>query len=700
MNDGLADLLACIAAFGQSLQATFDPRLFLDDLSARAQRLVPHYRMLVPYLEDDDGTATVFAEHSPDDVLFHEGRYTTDFDPAGRYAPNQWAFGVVLLAGDVVLSGDVGNDPRFRETPEGARHVAAGIRSVLRVPLHAGGKKIGALGVSHRIPDAYGDRDVAALRQIANLIAPFVQNVVTLHRERRRRERLQAIASLAPMLGASLDVGELFERIANAVRPVLDFDAMGIRTARENGRDFQLVGLLAPGVANWPAEMSAQDFSFWPALAKGDTVILRHHDLDPGRPGDRQVAGLGFQSALFAPLVSGRGLDGYLFFCKRPPHWYDAADAEVAKALAAEVTIAVQHQRLVEERQRLAAVEAKAQRLEEHVETLRGALEARFGFDAIIGRAPSFLTALDQARRVAPTETTVLITGESGTGKEVVAHAIHYASARAAKPFVAVNCAALPETLVESELFGHERGAFTGADKLKRGRFEMASGGTLFLDEIGELAPAVQAKLLRVLQERQYERVGGSATLTADVRLITATNRDLERAVADGRFREDLYYRLAVFRIHLPPLRDRGDDVILLAGHFVSALAAKMGKAAAGLSRDAHDPLVAHAWPGNIRELQNAIERALILTDGPLISAEQLALPAPRPPAPEGVAPAAATPGAAGPPRAMPSLAEIEKQSIVEALSRANGNKSRAAEMLGLSRMQLYTRLRRFGLAD
>ena len=315
----------------------------------------------------------------------------------------------------------------------------------------------------------------------------------------------------------------------------------------------------------------------------------------------------------------------------------------------------------------------------------------------------------DLVAKVAMTSASVLLMGESGVGKEVVARAIHRASPRAGHPLLKVNCAALPGELLESELFGHERGAFTGADKLKRGRFEMAGGGTLFLDEIGELAPAVQAKLLRVLQERQYERVGGTATVTADVRLITATNRDLERAVADGRFREDLYYRLAVFRIHLPPLRERGDDVVLLARHFVGALGAKMGKAVAGLSRDAHDRLVAHGWPGNIRELQNAIERALILTDGSLISAEQLALPAPRPRAPEGVAPPTTTLGAAAPPMPtsgaaatapMPSLAEIEKQSIIEALSRANGNKSRAAEMLGLSRMQLYTRLRRFSLAD
>jgi len=212
------------------------------------------------------------------------------------------------------------------------------------------------------------------------------------------------------------------------------------------------------------------------------------------------------------------------------------------------------NQRLAEEQRRLAAVEGRARQLEQRVARLRGALSDQYRFDRIIGEAPAFREALDQAARVAPAETTVLLTGESGTGKELVARAIHYASRRAEGPFVAVNCAALPETLIESELFGHERGAFTGADRLKRGRFELAAGGTLFLDEIGELAPAVQAKLLRVIQERQYERVGGTATLSAAVRLVTATNHDLEQAVVDGRFRGDLYYRLAVFRVHLPRL--------------------------------------------------------------------------------------------------------------------------------------------------
>jgi len=276
-----------------------------------------------------------------------------------------------------------------------------------------------------------------------------------------------------------------------------------------------------------------------------------------------------------------------------------------------------------------------------------------------------------------------------------VARAIHQASLRAEGPFVAINCAALPETLLESELFGHERGAFTGADRQKPGRFELAGSGTLFLDEVGELSPAVQAKLLRVLQERQYERVGGTATLRADVRLIAATNRNLEDAVAGGRFREDLFYRLAVFRVHLPSLRERGDDILVLADRFVRELGSRMGKVDVGLSREARDLLLAHHWPGNIRELQNAIERAVILSDGGLITAAQL-----------GVTPRAAP--AAAPSRepvqggdsdgAMQALPEMEKQAVVEALKRSKGNKSQAAAALGLSRTRFYTLLRRFGL--
>jgi transcriptional regulator with GAF, ATPase, and Fis domain len=260
---------------------------------------------------------------------------------------------------------------------------------------------------------------------------------------------------------------------------------------------------------------------------------------------------------------------------------------------------------------------------------------------------------------------------------------------------VAINCAALPDTLMESELFGHERGAFTGADRQKPGRFELASGGTLFLDEVGELSPGVQAKLLRVLQEREFQRVGGTATLRADVRLIAATNRDLTREVAAGRFRDDLYYRLNVFAIHLPALRDRGDDILLLANQFVSDLGARMAKGDVGLSRDARAALLHHTWPGNIRELQNAVERALIVSDGGLLTAAQLGIVQATPHAEtEPIVQTTPVTGSAF----APSLADLERQAVVDALRHAKGNKSRAAARLGLTRSQLYTRMKRHGL--
>jgi two-component system response regulator FlrC len=321
----------------------------------------------------------------------------------------------------------------------------------------------------------------------------------------------------------------------------------------------------------------------------------------------------------------------------------------------------------------------------------RGSIGA--GFEAIIGRAPKFVASIDAARKVAATGTTVLLTGESGTGKEVLARAIHEASARADGPFVAVNCAALPESLVETELFGHERGAFTGADRLRRGRFELAAGGTLFLDEVAELPPSVQGKLLRVLQERQYERVGGTTTLQADVRLIAATNRDLDAALAEGRFRDDLYFRLAVFPIRLPALRERGEDILLLAEHFVRSLGGRMGRQAVGVSGEARELLLAHSWPGNIRELQNAIERALILVEDGLIWAEHLGVV--RQPLRDATIPAITS----APTRdetTMPTIAAEEKRIILEVLEQTHGHKRRAAALLGLTRFQLYGRLKRY----
>src|SRR5712664_3935505 len=326
--------------------------------------------------------------------------------------------------------------------------------------------------------------------------------------------------------------------------------------------------------------------------------------------------------------------------------------------------------------------------------------------DGVVGSSRPWRQALAYAAKVAATEATVLLTGESGTGKEVVAHLIHKSSRRAGGPFVALNCAALPEALLESELFGYEKGAFTGAVVARPGRLEQAAGGTLFLDEVGEMSPAVQAKVLRVLQEREFQRLGGTRTLKADVRVIAATNRDLQVAMTKGAFREDLYYRLHVFAIHLSPLRERPEDILPLLEHFVDELGpAVVGRPAAGISREARAHFLAHAWPGNVRELRNAVERALILCEGGLINPEHLPwrveasngaplIPLPLP------APAAAAPPAGGEfPAQGVDLEAIERELIEGALKQTGRNKSRAARLLGLSRSKLYSRMERFGLA-
>src|SRR2546427_724586 len=323
----------------------------------------------------------------------------------------------------------------------------------------------------------------------------------------------------------------------------------------------------------------------------------------------------------------------------------------------------------------------------------------------VVGSSQPWRQVLAYATKVAPAGTTVLLTGESGTGKEVVAHLIHRGSRRAEGPFVALNCAALPESLLESELFGYEKGAFTGAVSARAGRLEQAVGGTLFLDEVGEMSPAVQAKFLRVLQEREFQRLGGTRMLKADVRVIAATNRDLQVAMTKGAFREDLYYRLHVFAIHLPPLRERQEDILPLLEHFVQELGpVVIGRPAAGISREARAHFLAYPWPGNVRELRNAVERALILCEGGLINPEHLpwhaesAKSAAPLPAAAQVAPATQPAVGAFPAHGV-DLEAMERTLIEGALKQAGQNKSKAAKLLGLSRSKLYTRMERFGLA-
>jgi DNA-binding NtrC family response regulator len=344
----------------------------------------------------------------------------------------------------------------------------------------------------------------------------------------------------------------------------------------------------------------------------------------------------------------------------------------------------------------------ESRRLRSENEALRRQLDKRYGLDGLVGRSPAMATVFDTIRQAAPARSTVLITGESGTGKELVAHILHRLSPRAAGPFVAVHCAALNSNLLESELFGHEKGAFTGAVGRQLGRFEKADGGTLFLDEIGDIDPAIQVTLLRVLETRSFERVGGSAPVEVDVRLITATNRDLKAQVAAGKFREDLYYRLDVVHVHLPPLRERTEDIPFLLDHFLRISAAENGKTIGGFTPEAVKVLTAYAWPGNVRELRNAVERMVVMGRGGTLAlgdvppeiragiAEALArAPAPAAPAPDG-RPAAATDAL--------DLTAQERGLVIRALRECQGNRSLAARRLGIGRRTLYRKLAAYGL--
>lgn len=346
---------------------------------------------------------------------------------------------------------------------------------------------------------------------------------------------------------------------------------------------------------------------------------------------------------------------------------------------------------------------AKQQELLRENLLLREEYSARYGFPRIVAEHPAMKDASQMTQRVAATDSTVLLLGESGTGKELFARAIHHLSPRAQQPFVALNCAAIPEGLVENELFGHERGAYTGAGARKLGKLELAHRGTLFLDEIGELPLAIQSKLLRVLEERRFERVGGTQEIEANVRIVTATNKDLQRAVADKSFREDLYFRIAAVPITIPPLRERGDDVVLLAEHFLERFRREFRKPSLELTSDARARLRGYPWPGNVRELQNAIERAAILANGSEIDAVALQLPSPKPAPeelPDGMLEEQFLWDGPLDEVSQRAVAHVERFKIQNALRESKWNKTRAAEMLGVSYKTLLSKIRALGLVN
>ncbi len=549
-----------------------------------------------------------------------------------------------------------------------------------------------------------------------------------LERELERLRRLDAIDELLPTLAEVLDVREVFARIGEIAKRVIPHDALGLVLVSPDRKSFIRHAITGTGLMVVPdqIELPAPLREHLQTIHNYEIVDdIQTREIERDMPPVKQ----GLRSSLRLPIRIQGELIGGVNFMSFTPALYSHADALIARRIADHITLALSHQRLAEEAARAAEARERAGRLEARVRSLSEELAALGGFHRVVGESPTWLRVLTQATQVAGTDTTVLLQGESGTGKEVVARLIHRGSARQQGPFVAINCAALPEQLLESELFGYERGAFTGATQSKPGQIELAAGGTLFLDEVAEMSPAAQAKFLRVLQERELQRLGSTRRLRADVRVIAATNRDLARAIERGTFREDLFYRLHVFGIRLPPLRERPADILPLSDAFLHDLGRSFGRPPAGISREARDALLTYAWPGNVRELRNVLERAAILCQGGLILADHLGLrdypsespraivespmtpngrreadanaaPPPRAPLPTPPSP----PEAAAPPTgsiAVPptgSIESMERAMIERALQDARFNKSKAARRLGLTRTQLYVRLRRYGL--
>jgi transcriptional regulator with GAF, ATPase, and Fis domain len=586
-------------------------------------------------------------------------------------------------------------DPSF---PADADILAGGTRSALWAPFYTAQEFRGGVWLSSHQKHAFTDEHLAALRPIAALLGSAVEHWRIWDAERRRRERLDKLEGLAAVLMESLDVCEVFDRISEAVQPALPHALLVLSEHDERARTFQVIA--HAGEADGPAPTEPVELSEREAERRHldhEIIADMQAELAADSERNRVLRATGMRSWLRVPVRRWGEIRGALGFMHREPGHYTAGDVEVAQRIAERIALAICHHQLAKEAQAAAEASERAARLEATVETLSRELQSRER-NRIVGDSSSWRQVLKQVGQVAPSDTTVLITGESGTGKEVVAHLVHQGSPRAERPFVAVNCAALPDELLESELFGHEKGAFTGAVATKIGRFEQADGGTLFLDEIGEMSPLVQAKVLRALEQLQFQRLGGTRTLDADVRVIAATNRNLQEAMAQGRFREDLFYRLAVFEIHVPALRERGEDILPLAELFRAELEPSAPRPAAGISRDARDWLLAYPWPGNVRELRNAMERAVLLCDGGLITREHLPAIVGRPEQARRRSSNGALDLAAPLPAGGVDLAELERCFVEKALEQTRGNKAKASRLLGLTRAQLYSRLDKYGL--
>jgi transcriptional regulator with PAS, ATPase and Fis domain len=487
---------------------------------------------------------------------------------------------------------------------------------------------------------------------------------------------VDASAALLRTMAEVLDIRAVFPRVSEMIKPLLPHDGIelvcvdraGHVTLEARSADDVAGSRESTGPASEALAIVSDLRRASPRMAGVDEETLAH------------LLMAGYRSRLVVRSMARSQVVHLSVFAKHA-NAYDPSDVVTAQHIADCLAMAVAHEQLATVEADRAVARGRSERLDARVRAITERGESVSAHGRMIGRSEAWQRVVAKAVRVASTDTTVFLQGESGTGKEVVARFIHQASPRKDGPFVAINCAALPEQLLESELFGYERGAFTGAQQAKAGQIELANRGVLFLDEVSEMSMTAQAKFLRFLQEREFQRLGGTRTQKANVRVIAASNRNLRQAVDEGKFREDLFYRLQVFDIPLPPLRERISDVLLLAEQFLAELGPSLGRPPADLGDEARDALLAYDWPGNVRELRNVLERAVILSDEGTIERRHLSLQ------PKAIP--------AAPPE---DLGAMERQTIEQVLRQTDGNKSKTARRLGLTRTQLYVRLRRYGI--
>jgi formate hydrogenlyase transcriptional activator len=571
-----------------------------------------------------------------------------------------------------------------------------GMRSGYYLPLTTPQRRLGAINFASAQPRTYDQCDLKLFAQVARLVAVAVDNALnyqsalTYQRQlAEERDRLRLLLEINNAVVGHLDFRRLFQEIAASLRRVLQQEYLSIalldpiqKTLRVHALDFPKGKGLMQEVMQEEIVVASNDAPAGRALEAGRPLMFGRADLERiDGPIARALLGEGIRSHCAVPLMSHRRAVGTVNVGRFAENGFTPAEVDLLSQVAGQIALALENALAYRQ------IEELKNKLAEEKLYLEDEIRTHYQFSEIIGSSAAIKQVLRQVEIVAPADSTVLIQGETGTGKELIARALHNLSGRKERTFIKLNCAAIPSGLLESELFGHEKGAFTGAVAQKVGRFELADGGTLFLDEIGDIPLELQPKLLRVLQEQEFERLGGVRTQRVDVRLVAATNRDLARMVAEGQFRGDLYYRLNVFPITTPPLRDRPEDIPLLVRYFVQQLAPRLKRRIESIATDDVNALTRYSWPGNIRELQNVIERAVLLASGPVLHI----------PLADGQRAAPAQPDAAP-----VTLADAEREHILSALREADwvlGGPNGAAQRLGMKRSTLHWKMKKLKIS-